>query len=433
MITFGFAGMILLGALLLMLPCASRTGLGLPFFDALFTATSATCVTGLVLFDTWTQFSPFGQAVLLILIQIGGLGFLTVGILIPLVIGRRIGLKERELLSEAVGVSQIGGVVRLVRRLLIGTALLEGAGAALLACRFVPLFGWKRGLWLSVFHSVSAFCNAGFDLTGVRASGTSLIGFANDPLVLLTVAALIVLGGVGFVVWDDLVETKFRLKACKLHTRAVLRVTAILLVAGTLFFLLSERHGLFAGMNASERLLSAFFQSVTPRTAGFNALDTASLSEAGQLFTMLLMFIGAAPGGTGGGVKLTTIAVICAAGAAQLRGEEETALYHFRISAQTQRRAFCTAAVYLSLMLLGVFVLSLEGQTLGAAAFECFSAIGTVGLSTGITASLRPLSRLAIILLMFTGRIGSLAVFLAAAPSGVSKRLKDPAGKIIVG
>ena len=432
-LTVGFACMILVGSILLSLPIASRSGEQIPFLNALFTSASATCVTGLTVYDTWTRFTGFGQVVILLLIQIGGLGFMTVAILFSLAVGRRIGLRERSLLAEAVSSMQLGGVVRLVRRTLIGTAIFEGAGAAILAIRFIPLFGLGRGIWFAVFHSVSAFCNAGFDLMGIQKPSASLMYFLNDPLVVFTIAALIIVGGIGFVVWNDLIESHFRLRKLKLHTRAVLISTLTLIVAGTLLFLLLERNGVLAGMSAGGRFLAAFFQSVTPRTAGFNTVDIASLSDGGKLVTMLLMFIGAAPGGTGGGVKVTTLVVVAAAVNASLRNREDISIWHFRLDAETLRRAFCGMAVYAALTLGGILVLCIQGIPLADSAFECLSAIGTVGLSTGITESLPPLSRVVMILLMYAGRVGSLTVFLAVSRSNRSGKIRNPVGKIIVG
>ncbi len=432
-IAVGFAFIILMGGLLLCLPVASRDGGAIPFTNALFTSASATCVTGLVVYDTWSQFSVFGQAVILLLIQIGGLGFMTIAILFSLVVGRRIGLRERSLLAEAVSATQVGGVIRLVRRMLFGTALFEGVGAVLLAFRFVPLFGFGRGVWFAVFHSVSAFCNAGFDLMGAHTPSSSLTYFYNDPLVVLTVATLIIAGGIGFVVWNDLVDNRFCPGRLRLHTRAVLISTLGLLLAGTLLFLLLEHDGAFSGMNMPERVLSAFFQSVTPRTAGFNTVDMAALSDGGKLVTMLLMFIGAAPGGTGGGIKVTTLVVVAATVYASLQNREDVSIWHFRLEAETLRRAFCGIAVYTAMAFCGILVLCTQGQPLADATFECFSAIGTVGLSTGITPVLPTLSRLAIMLLMFAGRVGSLTVFLAVARSNRSGKLRNPIGRVIVG
>lgn len=432
-LSFGFAALIIIGALLLCLPMASKSGSGIPFLNALFTSASATCVTGLVVYDTWTQFSYFGQAVILLLIQIGGLGFMAVAILFSFAVGRRIGLRERSLLAEAVSSMQVGGVVRLVRRMLIGTALFEGIGALLLAIRFVPIFGTGQGLWFSIFHSVSAFCNAGFDLMGSRSQFSSLTSFYGDPLVILTIAMLIITGGIGFVVWNDLIENRFCFKKLHLHTRVAIFFTLVMLLLGTVAFAFLEYNGTMRSMNFGTRMLSSFFQSVTPRTAGFNSIDMASLTDGSKFITMLLMFIGAAPGGTGGGIKVTTFAVMAASVMAQLRAREDVNLFHFRLETEAIRRAFCGAAVYLAMTVAGTLILCAQGQMLTAAAFEAFSAIGTVGLTVGITTTLPALSRIAIILLMYAGRVGSLTVFMAVARSNHIGKLKNPVGKIIVG
>lgn len=432
-LTVGFAGMILIGAILLSLPISDRDGSGIPFLSALFTATSASCVTGLIVYDTWTQFSFIGQLVILLLMQIGGLGFMVVAILFSLAVGRKIGLRERSLLMETVGTTQLGGVIRLVRRTLIGTAVIEGGGALLLALRFVPRFGFLRGFWFAAFHSVAAFCNAGFDLMGISAPYSSLMGYYDDPLVILTIAALILIGGIGFVVWNDLVECRFCIRKLNLHTRTVLIGTAALTLGSMLFFLFLEANGVMAGMRPGQRILAALFQSVTPRTAGFNSLDIAALSDGSKFLTMLLMFVGAAPGGTGGGVKITTLAVIAAAVAASVRSREDISLGRFRLENETLFRAFCGTATYLALTVCGIIVLCAQGSAFTDSTFECLSAIGTVGLTTGITRALPALSHLMLIVLMYAGRVGSLTVFLAVSEAGPRHKLKDPIGKIIVG
>ncbi len=432
-VAFGFAFIILTGGLLLTLPAANRSGVGIPFINALFTSASSTCVTGLVVYDTWTQFSGFGQAVILLLIQIGGLGFMAVAILFSMALGRRIGLRERSLLAETVSSMQVGGVVRLVRRMLIGTAVFESLGTVLLSIRFIPMFGVGNGLWFSVFHSVSAFCNAGFDLMGIRVPSSSLTTLYNDPLVVLTIAGLIIVGGIGFVVWNDLIESRFRPKKLHLHTRVALVSTLMLLTAGTLAFLFLERNGVLSSMNTGDRILSSFFQSVTPRTAGFNSVDIAALSNGGKLVTMLLMFIGAAPGGTGGGVKITTLVVILATVKASFRNSEDVSIGHSRLESETLRRAFNNVAIYIIMTFCGIMILCIQGQPIADSAFEALSAIGTVGLTTGITSTLAPLSRIAVILLMYAGRVGSLTVFMALAKYSNGSKLKNPIGKVIVG
>ncbi|MEG2214430.1 MAG: TrkH family potassium uptake protein [Oscillospiraceae bacterium] len=432
-LSVGFAAMILIGALLLCLPISARDGRWIPFMDALFTATSATCVTGLALFDTWTRFSGFGQVIIILLIQIGGLGFMTVAITFSLALGRRIGLRERSLLAEAVSSSQIGGVVRLVKRTLIGTLIIESAGALLLAIRFVPMFGLWRGIWYSVFHSISSFCNAGFDLMGIVKPNSSLTAFVGDPIVSLTVAALITLGGLGFVVWNDLVDCRFMYKKLRLHTRVVLIATGVLIAGGAVLFAAFEWNGVMAGMNPSERALASIFQSVTPRTAGYATVDMASLSDDSKLLTIFLMFVGASPGGTGGGVKTTTFIVVMAAVIASLRGREDTTTGRYRLEPELLQRAFCGMAIYAAMAFAGIMVLCAQGQSALDSTFECMSALGTVGLSTGITPTLPQLSRVVLIVLMYAGRVGSLTVFLAVTRTHNEAKLRDPVGKVIVG
>lgn len=431
----GFAAIILLGAGLLSLPAANRSGESIPFLNALFTSGSATCVTGLVMYDTWSQFTLFGQMVIMLLIQIGGLGFMTIAILFSMALGRKIGLRERYLLAEAVNSLQIGGVVRLVKHILIGTFACEGMGALLLSVRFVPQMGLWQGLWYGVFHSVSAFCNAGFDLMGCYAPFASLTPFYNDPLVSLTIAFLLIAGGVGFVVWDDVFTHGFRIRRYKLHSRVVLVTTLALILLGTGLFLLFEYNATFAGMPFGEKLLCAFFQAITPRTAGFNTVDTAALSEGGRLLTMALMFIGAGPGSTAGGIKVSTLFVMLAALFSYMRGRDTINTRSHRLEPELVLRAYCSVALYAVLVIIGCFLLTASSHLAAEeAAFEAISAMGTVGLSTGVTRSLSALSRVGVILLMYAGRVGSLTVFLAVAESrrGGGK-VKNPVGKIIIG
>ena len=430
---FGFAAIILLGGLLLMLPVCNRSGQSIPFLNALFTSTSATCVTGLVVYDTYTQFTFWGQLVILLLIEIGGLGFMTVALLFSMALGRRIGLKERSLLAETVSAMQIGGVVRLLRHVLLGTLFFEGAGAALLSFRFIPEFGLARGIWYGVFHAVSAFCNAGFDLMGVRAPFSSLTGYAGDPLVILTIASLIIIGGLGFIVWDDLRACGRHWRRYALHTKVVLACTGALILGGTLLMLLLEHGASLAGLRDGKRLLAAFFQAVTPRTAGFNSVDLARLGHGGRLLITLLMFVGASPGSTAGGVKTTTLAVVLASLSSYLRGRRDVNLFHYQIEPQVVRRAYCSMTLYTLLILGGSFVLTAQGAAAERAVFETVSAIGTVGLSLGLTPLLPALSRLALILLMYAGRVGSLSVFMAVTEARQPDILQNPVGKITIG
>ncbi|NCC69679.1 MAG: Trk family potassium uptake protein, partial [Clostridia bacterium] len=284
-IALGFALIILVGALILMLPVSNKNGLSIPFLNALFTSASATCVTGLVVYDTWSQFSLFGQFVIMLLIQIGGLGFMTVAVLFSFALKKRIGLRERSFLTEAVSSMRLGGIVRLVKRILIGTLIFEVTGALLLALRFCPVVGFWRGLWYGLFHSVSAFCNAGFDLMGVLGPYSSLTHFADDIIVNLTLITLIIVGGIGFVVWNDIRNKGLKFKNYDLHTKVILSFTGILVFGAAILFFISEWNGAMSGMDIPERILASLFMSVTPRTAGFNTIDTAALSSSGSLLT----------------------------------------------------------------------------------------------------------------------------------------------------
>lgn len=432
LLVIGFAAMILVGALLLMLPFASRDGRSIPFINALFTSTSASCVTGLVMYDTWTQFTLFGQIVILCLIQVGGLGFMIIAIEFSLAAGRKIGLRSRAMLSESVGASQIGGVVRLVRRVLMGTVMFEGIGAIIMSVRFIPMFGVAQGLWYSVFHSISAFCNAGFDLMGQKKPSSSLTLFAGDPVISITICSLILIGGIGFIVWNDIVENKGRWKKLSFQSKSALFMTAFLTIIGTLLFLLFEHDHTLKNTPAGQQILESFFMSVTPRTAGFNTVDIASMSDASNFLTMILMFIGASPGGTGGGLKTTTAMVVIAAMVANIEGRDEPVAGHHRISKDTLVKALSALSVYIIPVTVGIMVLCVQKVPFMNSTYECLSAIGTVGLTTGITSSLLPMSKIAIILLMYIGRVGSMSVFSAFSFGHKNTGLKRPVGDLVI-
>lgn len=431
-LALGFAVVILVGACLLTLPIAAADGVRLSFFDALFTATSACCVTGLVVADTATAFSLFGQVVILVLIQIGGLGVITVLGFVMLLFRRRIQLRSRTLLMEQLSSPQLGGVVRLVKRIFVCTAVLEGVGAALLCIRFVPLFGWAKGVFYGVFHAVSAFCNAGFDLFGVYAPYGSLVPFADDALVNAVVMGLIVTGGLGFIVWDDILDHRLHISKYRLQTKIVLVSTAALVVGGAALFALAEWDNTLLPLSGKGKVLAALFQSVSPRTAGFNTVDIAALSDAGKGLTVLLMAVGAGAGSTAGGLKITTCATLALSAWYFMRGREDVNAFGRRIDVLTVRRALSTAVLYLTVVSVGLFVLLLQGVAFSDAVLEAFSAMGTVGLSTGVTRELLPLSRAAVILMMYVGRLGSLSVMMAMAErraAGVTL----PPEKIMVG
>lgn len=432
-IALGFLSIILAGALLLMLPFANRGGQGLSFLDSLFTATSATCVTGLVVADTWTQFNLLGQLILLVLIQVGGLGYMTMVLMASMLLGRKIGLRQRGLMAESVSAERLSDAVALLRYILIGTAAIEGAGALLLALRFVPELGVSQGLWYALFHSVSAFCNAGFDLMGFREPYSSLTHYVHDPLVNLTACALVLLGGLGFLVWRDVWEKGFHLRRYTLHSKLILTATAVLTLGGTALFWLAERNNLLAGMSGAQQALCALFQAVSPRTAGFNTVDLASLTSAGGLLTITLMFIGAGPGSTGGGVKITTVVVCLLTLASYIRGRREVGAFNRRLDESQIHRAAAGVTLYMTLALSGGFLLlATQNFPLQDALFEVFSAMSTVGLSTGITRALSPFNRALLIVMMFCGRIGSLTMMMALAQR-LPPRIKDPVEHITIG
>jgi len=435
-IALGFLLIILIVTALLMLPVSSASGTMTDPLTALFTATSAVCVTGLVVVDTATHWSLFGKAVLLIGIQIGGLGVMTVIALVSMLLGQRIGLRQRTLLQESVASLHIGGIVRLVRRAMIGTALIEGAGALLLCFRFVPMLGPVRGIGYSIFHAVSAFCNAGFDLMGtISGPYTSLESFIGDPLINLAVMALILIGGIGFFVWDDLVESRLRWRRMQLHTRLVLLLTAALILVPTALFYAFERQHALAGYGVGTRLLASAFSAVTPRTAGFDTLATAQLSDASALLTLLLMLIGGNPGSTAGGAKTTTMLMVALLAVSMLRREDEVHVLGRRIEASLMRRACAIVVIYVSLALFSTLAIcALQPELpLRDVLLEVFSAVDTVGMTTGITRQLGAASRLIIIALMYAGRLGSLTFAILIAHRRAPAPVQYPAGQLLIG
>ena len=434
-ILIGFALLILAGALLLTMPISTRDGQGASFFDALFTATSATCVTGLVVQDTAQYWSGFGQAVIIVLIQIGGMGVVTVAVAISMLAGRRIGLKERWVMQESISAPQVGGIVRRTRFILAAMLLLEGAGALLLASRFCPEMG-LRGIWYAVFHAISSFCNAGFDLMG--AAGTpfvSLTGYVGDPLVNLTVMGLIILGGIGFLTWGDVRQHRWHLRAYCLQSKLVLVTTAALILVPALFFFCYEfQLPQWDGLTLGEKVLGSLFQAVTPRTAGYNTVDLTQLSGPTRMIITLLMLVGGAPGSTAGGFKVTTLAVFLLAARAVFRRQEDLQSFGRRLPADTLRSAAAILMAYVGLFLLGGLVIScVEGVALDAALFETASAIGTVGLTLGLTPELGGVSRIILIFLMYFGRVGGLTLIYAVLPDSGTVPAQLPQERITVG
>lgn len=433
-IAVGFLGIILAGTVLLMLPIASADGKPAGLLTALFTATSATCVTGLVVVDTYSGWSVFGKAVLLALIQIGGLGFMTVGVFVAVLMKKNIGLKERGILQESMNTLQIGGIVRLVRKITIGTLVIEGAGAVLLAARFVPQMGWIEGICNGIFHSISAFCNAGFDLMGKTEEYSSLVSYSGDFLVNITVMALIIIGGIGFLVWDDLQKKKLRFKEYLLHTKIVLVVTAVLIFGGAFLIYLFEKENLMADMGAGEKILTSLFASVTARTAGFNTIDVGGMSASSKLVTVVLMFIGGSPGSTAGGIKTTTFAVMLIFVWANLRGSHGSNIFGRRLEEEEIRKASIVVTINLLLAVAAAVILcGMQSLPMEDILLEVFSAIGTVGMSSGITRQLNVVSKIVIILLMYCGRIGSMTFALSLTERKKVAPVQLPAEKIIIG
>ena len=434
LIAFGFAVIILLGTILLTLPISVRSGKG-NLLNSLFTATSATCVTGLAVADTYQNWTTFGQVVILCLIQVGGLGFMTIGAFIAVLLKKRIGLQEREQLQESVNTLELAGVVRLVKKIVYRTFLVELLGAILLSFRFIPAFGPVKGIYFSVFHAVSAFCNGGFDLMGINEAYSSLVAFEGDVLVNLVIVALIIIGGIGFIVWDDVVRNKWHFRKYLLHSKIVLTATMALTVGGTILFLITENQATLAGMNPVEKLLGALFCAVTPRTAGFNTVDTAALSNAGKVLTIVLMFIGGSSGSTAGGAKTTTIVVLLLYAVAMITNREDINMFGKRLTNEVVKKANAVVIINLSLAIVAGVIIMISQPLLQFedVLFEVFSAIGTVGMTTGITRDLNILSRLIIIVLMYCGRLGSLSFALVFAQKNKSNSVRQPQEKIIIG
>ena len=429
-IACGFVALILTGTLLLSLPFASRKAGSAEWLDCLFTATSAVCVTGLVVQDTASFWTPFGQAVILALIQIGGMGVVTTAVSLAFLSGRKIGLMQRGVMQESISAPQLGGIVRLTRFIVLTSLGMEAAGALLLLPAMIPRFGIGPGIWRAVFHAVSAFCNAGFDLMGFGAPFSSLTGFSRDPWVNIPVMLLITAGGIGFLVWNDLKEHGFRWKQYRLQTKAALVTSACLILLPALWFFFFETEQL----PAEERILPSLFQSVTLRTAGFNTMDLNGISRTGQALMIVCMLVGGSPGSTAGGMKTTTAAVLLITAFAVFRRRDHVTLWGRRIADDAVRQAVAILMMYVLLFFVSGMVISrTEGLPLMSCLFETASAIGTVGLSLGITPGLSAASRLILILLMFLGRVGGLTLIYAAQSVRKTSMSTLPLEKITVG
>lgn len=426
---------ILTGALLLMLPIASQDGTVTDFLSTLFTSTSATCVTGLIVVDTGTHWTFFGQFVILLLIQIGGLGFVSIGVLFSMFLNRKISLSTRSLLQESLNVDRVGGVIRLVRKALLGTLLFESIGAILLCFRFIPDFGLVTGLWMSIFHSVSAFCNAGFDILGsFFGAYCSLVPYAGDVLVNMVIMSLIVIGGIGFIVWSDLLEHTYHFKKYRLHTKIVLITTLILIFGGALLFYIFEKDSILAGRPIPEQILCCLFSSVTARTAGFNTVDFGFVRQCSALLMCVLMYIGGSPGSTAGGIKTTTIAVLFGSLVSKVRGNHGINLFQRQVDKDTVSQSANVLVLTLLLATSSIMAIcAMQDLNMLDVAFEVFSGLGTVGMTTGITRDLIPASQVIIILMMYLGRIGTMSFAYSFFEKRNVPAIQNPVEKVMVG
>ncbi len=433
MIAFGFLAVILMGTLLLSLPIAARSGVRTPLIDCFFTATSATCVTGLTVLDTYMHWSSFGHVIILGLIQIGGLGFMTIITMFSIFTRKHISLYERRLLMQSAGTIRLSGIITMIKRVVIGTFCVEGMGAVFLSLRFCPKLGFAKGLWYAVFHSVSAFCNAGFDLMG-RFNEVSLTGYYNDPLVCITLMVLIVIGGLGFLVWSDVIKCRFVFKKMELHSKLVLTVTALLVFGGAAVLFMTEKNGAFKEMTTGEQVLSAFFQSITLRTAGFFTFDQSKLSNSGYILSTLLMFIGGSPGSTAGGVKTTTMAVAFLNLISVARNNDDVVIFKRKINNKVVIQSVAIIGIHILMASIAIFIICyLEPIGLREVIYESVSAISTVGISMGITSDFNVASKLFIAGLMYSGRIGGMTIVLAIAENSHKVKLERPEEKILIG
>lgn len=407
-IAIGFFIIIIVGTFLLTLPISGRSGEWTNPVDALFTATSATCVTGLAVFDTYQYWSVFGQIVIITLIQIGGLGFITFGVGFSIFFKQRIGLARRNLIQESVSALKLAGVVKLVRKIIIGTAIFEGIGAVVLAIRFIPKMGFAIGIYNAVFHSISAFCNAGFDLMGRYEEYSSLTAYSGDIVVNITIMLLIIIGGLGFIVWDDIWHNRLKFRKYSLHSKIVIISTTVLVFGGAILFGIFEHNNTMAGMNPVETVLASLFASVTTRTAGFNTIDLGAMTQSSKLLTDVLMFIGGSPGSTAGGIKTTSIVVMICYIGANLNGIQGVNILGRRISEEDVKKASVVMGINMGIAVVALIAITaVQPFNMDDLLLEVFSAIGTVGLSTGLTRQLTTFSKLVIIFLMYCGRIGS--------------------------
>lgn len=429
-ILLGFAGVILLGALLLMLPISSAERVVTPFNEALFTSTSAVCVTGLVVKDTGSYWSAFGQAVIITLIQIGGLGVVTIAASFSMLAGRRISLMQRSTMQDAISAPKVGGIVKLTKFIITGTFIIEAVGAVSMMPVFCKNFGAK-GIWMSVFHSVSAFCNAGFDILGTEGNQfCSLTPYTSNPVINITVMLLIVIGGIGFLTWDDICNNKFKIKKYSMQSKIILLTSLILILLPAIYFFIFD----YSDYSIGNRLLASLFQSVTTRTAGFNTTDLTKLTRPSQAIMIFLMLVGGSPGSTAGGLKTTTMAVLILNAFACFKRKENVCAFGRRIDDSVIKNASTIVMMYITLFFIGgVSICTIEKLPLVASLFETASAIGTVGLTLGITPKLSLASQIILIILMYLGRVGGLTLIYATLSVKKQINAKLPLDKITVG
>ena len=430
LIIAGFLSVILLGTILLILPVSTKSGIPASFADALFTSTSAVCVTGLVITDTASYWSAFGQAVILVLIQIGGLSIVLVATFIAAVSGRKISLLQRSMLQDSISSPQIGGVVKMTAFIFKAALIIEACGVLIMLPGFMKQYG-ASGIWMSVFHSVSAFCNAGFDIMGTKTGVfTSLTSFGSTVGIVLPVCLLIMSGGIGFFTWKDIVTYKFHIKKYHMQTKVILTATAILILLPTAYLFFGE----FSQFPVKERFCLSLFQAVTPRTAGFNTADLTSMTGMSRMLMIILMLIGGSPGSTAGGIKTTTLAVLFKNSIAVFQKRKDPQMFGRRITNETVKTASTILMLYLFLTFTGAFIISAaESLPVESCVFEAASAIGTVGLSLGITPMLGTLSRTILLVLMFFGRVGGLTLMYAAVTSKETEVSRRPVEQITVG
>ena len=434
MIVIGFCLVILSGTILLMLPISTREGVVTSPIDALFTTVSASCVTGLIIADTYQYWSIFGQIVIISLIQIGGLGFMTIGVFFAVVLRKKIGLWVRGTLQESVNIMQTGGIVRLAKKIIIGTAVFEGTGALILSIHFSRTMDWGQAVYYGIFHSVSAFCNAGFDLMGKDGEYISLTGYSGDWTVNLVIMLLIIIGGIGFFIWNDLSENKLHFRRWKLHTKITILMTLALVFGGAAVLFALEYNNTLAGRPLDEQILCSLFGSVTARTAGFNTLDTAALTDSSKLFTALLMFIGGSPGSTAGGIKTTTFVVLAASVYSGLFDKRECSMFGRRLSRDVVRKASTVLCTNLMLCVTAVLIIvTATSLDVTDVIFEVASAMGTVGMSAGITRNLDAVSKISLIFLMFCGRVGSMTFALSLKGHKVEPPVRLPEEEVMIG